>query len=110
MKPTATPVYVFDTMLPPVFVSIVRMKLCVREKMKNIMVVLDFVSEDKLSSEDSIIENTFCFKKNFDERYRTIQNSLTRFSETLQRYSFFLLEKLLCVYKKKERKFRGRSY
>lgn len=39
-----------------------------------------------------------------------IQNSLTRFSETLQRYSFFLLEKLLCVYKKKERKFRGRSY
>lgn len=48
MKPTATPVCVFDTMLPPVFVSIVRMKLRVREKMKNIMVVLDFVSEDKL--------------------------------------------------------------
>lgn len=48
MKLTATPVCVFDTMLPPVFVSIVRMKLCVREKMKNIMVVLDFVSEDKL--------------------------------------------------------------
>lgn len=36
-----------------------------------------------------------------------IQNSLTRFSETLQRYSFFLLKKLLCVYKKKERKFRA---